>query len=281
MQEADQRLWEHSTQLVAPLSRLPTMKLPFGLGAVSTSFFLIACVGAAPLPAKAIALNNNAAYNIARGDLDRAQAETKVALEYNPKFIEATYNLGIIEYERGNYVAARIQFLRARILNGDLPWGPFGLGLVSDAADRPKEAEGYYRDALAIDPGFTEARMNLASTLTKQGNLEGAYAELKKCVETSPAVTEVWVMLLQSGTELKRFSDLDDIVKGASLHIPKPEVAVVRALRLLAQDRVNIMSIDEVEHTVRDARTRLSPSWQAAVDVMLEKLSEIRQMKAN
>ncbi len=242
---------------------------------------LNACAGSAALPAKAVALSNNAAHNIARGDLDRAQAEAKIALEYNPKFIEATFNLGLVEYERGNYVAARDQFMRARTLNRDLPWGSFGLGLVAEATGRPKEAEQYYRDTLAIDPGFTEARMNLASILTKLGKLEAAYAELKKCVETAPAVAEVWVMLIKSGIELNRFSDLDDIAKGAALHIAKPEAAVVGALRTLAQDRITLESIDEAERVLRAVRVELPPSWQPGIDVMLDALPEIRKLKAN
>ncbi len=216
------------------------MNISVSLVALPLLLGLNACAGAAPLPPKAIALSNSAAHNLARGDLDRAQAEAKLALEYNPRFIEATFNLGLVEFERGNYAAARAQFLKARTLNHDLPWGPFGLGLVADATKRLAAAEGYYRDALAIDPGLSEARINLASILTEQGKLEAAYAELKKCAEVAPQIPEVWLSLMKLGIALNRFFDLDDLVSGAALHLSKPEASVIKSMRLLAQDRIGV-----------------------------------------
>jgi tetratricopeptide (TPR) repeat protein len=210
-----------SAQRGPPLARVNAMKRSAVFLIFPLSLVLSACAGWAPLPTKAVALNNDAARNLARGDLDRAQAEIKVALEYNPRFIEATFNLGLIEFERGNYVAARDQFLKARTLNRDLPWGSFGLGLVADATNRLAEAGQYYREALTIDPGFSQARFNSAMILTKEGNLEGAYAELKKCAETAPELAPVWIMLMRTAIALSRYADFDDIMSRARLHLDK------------------------------------------------------------
>lgn len=254
------------------------MKRAAALVALPMMLGLNACAGSTPLPPKAVALSNDAALNIARGDLDRAQSEAKIALEYNPKFIEATFNLGLVEFERGNYVAARDHFLKARTLNRDLPWGSFGLGLIADVTHQAKEAEGYYRDALSINPGFTEARMNLASVLTKQKKVEAAYAELKKCAEIAPSNAELWVMLIKTGIQLNRFSDLDDIVKGAALHLRKPEASVIKALRLLAQNRVDVGAVDEAERILNGARAKAPAAWQTGIDAMLQSLPDIRRI---
>src|SRR5438477_12452953 len=81
----------------------------------------IACAHPAPLPAKAIELNRQGAAAIAGGDLEKAEARVALALEYNPRFTEAWVNLGIIEMTRGNFERARVDLVRARDLNPDLP----------------------------------------------------------------------------------------------------------------------------------------------------------------
>jgi tetratricopeptide (TPR) repeat protein len=229
-----------------------------------------ACAGSAPLPPKAVALNNDAAQNVARGDLDRAAAELRVALEYNPRFIEATYNLGLIEFERGNYVAARDQFLRAQTLNRDLPWGSFGLGLVADATNRLADAALHYRDALSVDPGFSVARINWASVLTKRGNLEGAFVELKKCAETAPQQAEIWIMLVSTASQLGRFGELDDLVSRAALHLGEPEASVVKALRLLATDRIGTGGSEEAQRTLAQVRASVPASWRSTIDRVVD-----------
>src|SRR5687767_2444919 len=65
------------------------------------------CGAATPLPPKALALNQAGAEALEHGELDLAEARFALALEYNPAFVEALTNLGIVETQRGNFDRAR------------------------------------------------------------------------------------------------------------------------------------------------------------------------------
>ena len=65
------------------------------------------CKGAAPLPAKAVELNRQGAAALEAGDLETADARFALALEYNPRFVEALCNQGLVELQRGNFRQAR------------------------------------------------------------------------------------------------------------------------------------------------------------------------------
>ena len=125
--------------------------------------FALGCATVPPLPPKALELNLNGAAALAAGDLSTAEARFSVALEYSPRFTEAWVNLGYVELRRGNLERARKHFVKARDLNPDLPAPHHALGLLADRRDIGKEAEGHYRQALKVDPGFVPSRSNLAS----------------------------------------------------------------------------------------------------------------------
>src|SRR5581483_6763194 len=124
-----------------------------------------ACAASVPLPQRAIELNATGARALATGDLSAAEASLSVALEYSPRFVEAWVNLGYVELRRGNFEQARRDLVKARDLNPDVPAPHHALGLVADKQGRGGEAEGHYRAALAVDPGFAPARANLARRL--------------------------------------------------------------------------------------------------------------------
>jgi len=76
--------------------------------------WLAGCAGAAPLPPKAVLLNQAGADALARGDLETADARLSLALEYSPHFVEALVNQGLVELQRGNFERARELITRAR-----------------------------------------------------------------------------------------------------------------------------------------------------------------------
>ncbi len=163
------------------------------------------CVSAAPLPPKAIELNAEGAQAIATGDLATAEARLSVALEYNPRFVEAWVNLGYVELKRGNFEQAQHDFLRARDLNPDIPAPHHALGLLAERQGRGEEAERHYRDAIKVDPGFPAARVNLARRLYARGQYENAREQFERLMQVAPDEIEGWAgeseTLLQLGRE--------------------------------------------------------------------------------
>src|SRR5579859_5617632 len=92
-----------------------------------------ACSSAAPLPPKAVVLNEAGAAALAAGDLPTAEARLAVALEYNPRFVEAWTNLGLVELARGHADLARHHIKKAIGLNPDLPVPHHALGFLEDS----------------------------------------------------------------------------------------------------------------------------------------------------
>ena len=64
----------------------------------------------------------------------------------------------------------------------------FNLGTLLGALQRPAEAETAYRDAVALQPDFPHARLNLGHLLERSGQHDAALAEWRAVVAARPAV---------------------------------------------------------------------------------------------
>lgn len=205
----------------------------------STVVFLVAslsgCAASAPLPAKAIALNRDGAIAFSRGDLALAEARVALALEYSPRFTEAWVNLGLVELQRANFEGARRAFVKARDLNPDLPVPHHSLGLLAEREGREREAEGHYRAALKVDPGFAPARINLARLLFDRGALEDAREQFLRLTQVAPDFAEGWAGLSESLIRLGRLDDADEALGDAIVRFGGTPRWVLIDARLLLQ----------------------------------------------
>ena len=175
----------------------------------------VGCASAAPLPARAVELNAAGARAIADGQLEVAEARLSVALEYNPRFVEAWVNLGYVELARKRYEAARADFTRARELNQDLPAPHHALGVLAEDEGRGADAEAFYRAALKVDPGFAPARANLGRRLFARLRFDEAREEYARLVEVAPDDVEGWVGEAESLRRLGREADAEAVVARA------------------------------------------------------------------
>ncbi|MDH4393168.1 MAG: tetratricopeptide repeat protein [Aquabacterium sp.] len=64
----------------------------------------------------------------------------------------------------------------------------FNLGTLLGTLQRPDEAEAAYRGALALQPDFPHARLNLGHLLERGGQQEAALAEWRAVIAANPAV---------------------------------------------------------------------------------------------
>ncbi len=176
---------------------------------------LVACVGRAPLPPKAIQLNDDGAAALASGDLTTAEARLALAVEYNPRFTEAWVNLGLVALERGEFDRAERDLRRGRELNPDLPAPHHALGLLSERRGDLEAAEKFYRAALAVDPGFPASRANLGRLLFARGAFEEAREQFLRLTEVAPTSLEGWTGLCESLLRLNEEQRADDTLEMA------------------------------------------------------------------
>lgn len=199
----------------------------------------LACSGAAPLPAKAIALNRAGAEALALGDLETADARLNLALEYSPRFVEALVNQGLVELQRGNFERASELLRRARRLNADVAQPHHALGILAERQARPDQASRHYYDALAVDPGFAPARANLARLLFDAGMLEEALVQFKRLSEVAPDSPEAAQGLAETLLRLGRIDEAEAITRAARERFPdSAELTVLAARSLLRQGKL-------------------------------------------
>jgi Tfp pilus assembly protein PilF len=186
-----------------------------------------ACGGSVPLPKKAIELNASGARALEAGDLTAAEARLSVAIEYSPRFVEAWVNLGYVELRRGNFEQARRDFVKARDLNPDLPAPHHALGVVADKQGFGEEAEKRYRAALAVDPGFAPARINLARRLYARGQYENAREQFERLEQIAPGDPEGWAGRAEALIELGRQTEAEAVVEEGRAHAGDAPVLMI------------------------------------------------------
>ena len=198
--------------------------------ALAMPIFCLACAGSAPLPAKALDLNRAGVDALAAGDLETADARFSLALEYNPNFVDALTNQGLVELQRGNFERARQLLTRARRLNPDVAQPHHALGVLAERERRPDLASRDYYEALRVDPGFAPARENLAHLLYDGGLFEDALVQFKRLVEVAPDAVEARVGLAATLLHLERVAEATEVVADAlGLAPDDPELAILSA----------------------------------------------------
>jgi Flp pilus assembly protein TadD len=230
---------------------------------------LVACAGQAPLPSHALELNQAGADALARGDLETADARLSVALEYSPHFVEALVNLGLVDMQRGNFTRARTLLQRARRLNADVAQVHHALGVLSERERRPDLASQHYREALAVDPGFSAARANLGRLLFDAGFFEDARLTFKKLVEVAPAAAAGHTGLAEALIRLGRVAEADAVIADAARRFPDDAALVVLRARALLRrgdsDGARSLLLPLAEK--RDEFSARALAWLSAVEL--------------
>jgi tetratricopeptide (TPR) repeat protein len=198
--------------------------------ALTLPVFCFACAGSAPLPAKALDLNRAGVDALAAGDLETADARFGLALEYNPNFVDALTNQGLVELQRGNFERARQLLTRARRLNPDVAQPHHALGVLAERERRPDLASRNYYEALRVDPGFAPSRNNLAHLLYDGGLFEDALVQFKRLVEVEPNAVDALAGLAATLLHLERVNEAGDVIERALGLTPEsPELAILSA----------------------------------------------------
>ncbi|MCC6217520.1 MAG: tetratricopeptide repeat protein [Polyangiaceae bacterium] len=228
-----------------------------------------ACAGTAPLPAKAIELNRLGVQALEAGDLETADARLELALEYNPKFVEALVNLGIVEAQRGNFARSRELLERARRLNPDVAQPHHGLGVLAERERKPEAAHDHYREALAVDPGFAPSRANLARLLFDGGWVEDALLEFRRLTEVAPDRPEGPIGLAECLVRLDRLTEADDLVDRARRRWPADPALLVLSARALLRRGASTEARALLRPLAqrRDAHGVSALGWLAAADL--------------
>lgn len=248
-------------------SALMTLRQAIRLGIAA--LLHVCCTSRPPLPPKAIALNDEGIGYLARGDLETADTRFRLALEYNPHFVEALVNLGLVELERGNFTRAGQLLQRARRINEHVAHPHHGLGVLDERIGDREGAAAHYRDALAVDPGFAPARLNLARLLFDANDLYHAKAEFAKLTQVAPGLAEAHAGLAETLIRLGRRREAEQVVQTQAPRFPESAELQVLLARSELRNNQTERAVQRLSALARrgDAAAALAFSWLAVAEL--------------
>jgi tetratricopeptide (TPR) repeat protein len=172
------------------------------------------------------------------GRHDEAQQLCRRILAANTRHTGAWNLSGLVEQHRGNQDAAAACFNSAIERDPSFSAAHYNLGNIHKDRGRLAEADACYKRAIALNPGFIEARNNLGTVLRDQDDLPGAIALFREAIASNPDMPELHANLGSAFTLQGRIADAADCYRRA-LAI-KPDFAQAHhslsALLLLSGD---------------------------------------------
>lgn len=122
-----------------------------------------------------------------KGDVAGAITSFRKALQQQPSFAEARFNLGVALLQRKDFAASRVElhkvFETSRSLR--LP-SAYHLGLLEQRAGNLDAAEEWLRKVIAEDPDHPEAHLLLGTVLEARGDLQGAGRAYRQFLRLRP-----------------------------------------------------------------------------------------------
>jgi Flp pilus assembly protein TadD/peroxiredoxin len=125
------------------------------------------------------------------GYYNQAIREFTLALETDPDYAEAHYNLGTLYLKQGKADEARRELLRALELRHEYPDALNNLGLLAAQAGDGREAIRYFQQALDQRPDYALALYNLGSVYRRERRFSEAKQALERAVALAPDDPEV------------------------------------------------------------------------------------------
>ncbi len=122
-----------------------------------------------------------------KGHLDLAVQNCRQALLFDPDFVPAHINLGMTLAMRSEYAEAIAHYRRALEINPDKPeiYNNLGAAILNMTGDLSQAAE-QFRQAVRLKQDYNNARLNLATVLTRQGKFDEAIMEYRQVLQFDP-----------------------------------------------------------------------------------------------
>jgi tetratricopeptide (TPR) repeat protein len=107
--------------------------------------------------------------NFQKQDYEAAETRCEICLEYNERNPECLNGLGLVWYARGDDERAKKYWFRAIRENADFAQARSNMGVLEFENGNYREAVPFFENAVEIDPRFLSARYNLALAFLRIG----------------------------------------------------------------------------------------------------------------
>ncbi|HEY0881571.1 MAG TPA: tetratricopeptide repeat protein [Archangium sp.] len=172
------------------------LRLALGLGLV-----LAGCAGTPPPTQRALECNELCAQYIAMGNLQAAEDQCDLGLQFSPQYADLWVNKGVISFNRGQDDKAKEYFIKALRLNQDQAQAYNNLGQLYMKELQYGKGHDNFQRALRVNPDYLEARYNLALAYKALNQLDKAKKELRTLLHVRPDLADAWGQLGQIAIE--------------------------------------------------------------------------------
>lgn len=151
----------------------------------------------------------------ARGDGEQAEENLRRAIDKKPDFADAHNNLGIVLADRRAWDQAIREF-KSAYENVQYQTPERAIYNSAEAYRHKGDidlAEGQYRQALRVNPGYGPACSSLSSLLFEKGRTREAANSMAQCLHAVPDYVEGWMQLGRMYVVMKRYSEAADAFK--------------------------------------------------------------------
>ena len=159
---------------------------------------LAASCAAAPGPTqRALECNELCAQYIAMNNLQAAEDQCDLGIQFSPQYADLWVNKGVIAFNRGQDDKAKEYLIKALRLNQDQAQAYNNLGLLYMKENGYGKAHDNFQRALRVNPDYLEARYNLALAYKALNQNEKAKKELRTLLHIKPDLADAWGQLGQ------------------------------------------------------------------------------------
>jgi len=99
------------------------------------------------------------------------------------KMAQGYFEKGLAYYQQKNYELASVEFNRSLQTDSSNKLPYYYLGIISDTRGKPEDAVRYYKEAIILDPDFSEAYNALGVVYVKQEKWQEALKCFKKALD--------------------------------------------------------------------------------------------------
>ena len=155
---------------------------------------------------------HNSLANVFRedGQYSDAISHYEMAIDRNPDYIDALFNLGLLHHAEQRYESAAEVLEQANTKQPNSPQILNALGTAYKELSKAKEAELAFKQAIAVQPNYVKALNNLGGLFRTQHRQREAVGVLEKAIVAAPRVVEPRFILANIFYELGQFEKADE-----------------------------------------------------------------------
>ena len=120
------------------------------------------------------------------GNIPKAKIHYKKAIQYDTRYALAFFNLGLIYFYENDFERAEQMWLVYHQQAPDDPDGLQNLGETARKQNQKEKALVFFQKALALDPKYSLARLNMGQIYLEEGNLADAESDFWRYAEQRP-----------------------------------------------------------------------------------------------